>query len=970
MSAPTSQRLERFARGARGGLIRLLSGLITLLVAAQALAGTDPARRWRTLETPRFRIHHYQGGEAMARKVAAIAEEAHDRVGRLFGLHPSQVIEMSVWDDTDAANGWASVFPYDRVHLLAAPPGPDSELAAFDDYLRALVYHEYTHIVHMDHVSGAPGLVNRILGKTMLPNGASPPWLVEGLAVLVESRLTRGGRLGSSQFEMLMRAALLGGTFPDLSELTVSPLKLPRGTAPYLYGGYFFEFLYTHHGADAITAFVRDYGKRLIPFALNVLARRHFGEDFHALWAAFRDDVAARAHRTRDRVEALGRIEGTPLTRDGETNVRPVFRDPRRLVWVRSDGRSMAGLFELDLDDGPDARPRRLADCDGGCGTVAIHQDRILTTSTDWTRLVASHGEVFELDPVAGMTRRTHRARARDLAVASDGTWLYVTSEYDQVALVARRPGEAPEPLIPPGRFADLGDPHPLPGSDRLVFTAARDGRWDLWTVALDGTDLRQLTDDPCLDRDPVASPDGRWIVFSSDADGIFDLFALDPATGERRRVTRVLGGAFWPAISPDGTRLAFATWDAHGYDLALLPFAPQDWAPVGPDATCPRGDPREAWTAIPVAGDTRPYRPTSLRPRSLMPRWAFAGTDDARLGLDLSGTDALERHAFAIAFDADLRRFDPYFSAGYTYGGLFPDLSLSLATWAGQDAALVDDRVRWIDNRHWLLNGAATLAIPGRVVSFDVSLGYAVRWKVAGDAPTGHEPASTAPVRPRDRRLAGVTAGASFRWLRAYARSIGIERGLAGGLSVGTRQPWLGGDGRSWTIAGHLYGYVPMPWRHGHVLAILGSGAASRGDIGTADTFGLGGFPPQDLVLALVNREPLGGRYLRGFSSGALRGDTYGLVNVEYRFPIVPVFRGLGTLPLAARHLWGTVFVDAGGAWNGDLSPRQDLRWDAGAELALSVNLFLGMDATIRLGYARGFGIGGGNVVYFLLSP
>lgn len=970
MNAASAQRLERIARGARRAFARLLPGLVIVLVASQAPAGTDPVRRWRTVETPRFRVHHDQGGEAMARKVAAIAEEAHERVGRLFGLRPSQVVEMSVWDDHDAANGWASVFPYDRVHLLAAPPGPDSELAAFDDYLRTLVYHEYTHIVHMDRVSGAPGIVNRILGKTMLPNGASPPWLVEGLAVLVESRLTRGGRLGSSQFEMLMRTALLGGTFPDLSELTVAPLKLPRGTAPYLYGGYFLDFLYIRHGADAIRSFIADYGARLIPFALNILARRHFGKDFHELWSDFRDEAAASARRTRDRVDALGRIEGTRLTRDGETNVRPVFRDARRLVWVRSDGRSMAGLFEIDLDDGPDPRPRRLADCDGGCGTVAIHHDRILTTSTDWTRLVSSHGEVFELDPVRGMTRRTRRARARDLAVAPDGTWLYVTSEYDQAALVARRRGEAPVPLIPPGRFTDLGDPRPLPGGNRLVFTAARDGRWDLWTVAMDGTDLRRLTDDACLDRDPVASPDGRWVVFSSDADGIFDLFALDLATGERRRVTRMLGGAFWPAISPDGTRLAFSTWTSGGYDLALLPFSPADWDPVGPDATCPRDDPRDDWTVAPVSGDTRPYRPTSLRPRSLMPRWAFAGTDDARLGVDLSGADALERHAFDIAFDADLRRFDPYLSARYAYGGLFPDLSLSLATWEGQDAAIIDDRVRWIDNRHWLLNGAATLAIPGRVVSFDVSLGYSVRWKVAGNAPTGHEPASRAPIRPRDRRVAGVTAGASFRWLRAYARSIGVERGLAGGVSLGTRQPWLGGDGWSWTVAGHLYGYLPMPWRHGHVLAVLGSGAASRGGVGTADSFGIGGFPPQDLVLALVNREPLGGRYLRGFPSGAFRGDTYGLVNVEYRFPIVPVFRGLGTLPFAARHLWGTLFVDAGGAWTGDLRPRDDLRCDAGAELVLSVNLFLGLDATLRLGYAHGFGRDGGDVVYFLLSP
>lgn len=958
------------ARRATRALPCLLAALLAMLPVAPARAGQDPARRWRTVETPHFRIHHHQGGEAMARRAAAIAEEARDRVGRMLGLQPSQVVEMSVWDDTDAANGWASVLPYDRIRLFAAPPGPDSELAAFDDHLRALVYHEYTHILHMDHVSGVPGLVNRVLGKTLLPNGATHPWFIEGLAVLVESRLTGGGRLGSSLYAMQMRMAALEDTFPDLSELTVAPLELPRGGAPYLYGGYFLDFLYARFGADAIAGFVRDYGARLIPFAMNVLARRHFGRDFMDLWRAFRDEETARARATATRVEALGRIEGVPLTSDGETNVRPVFRDADRLVWVRSDARSMPGLFQVDLSPGADPAPRRLADCDGGCGTVASHRDRLFTTSSAPTRLVASHGEVFELDPVRGMTRRTRQARARDLAIAADGTWLYVATGSGQVSLVARRPDGPPVDVVPAGRFADLGDPRPIPGTDRVAFTAAQDGRWDLWTVARDGSDLRRLTDDACLDRDPAASPDGRWLVWSTDPGGIFDLFALDLATGARRRVTRALGGAFWPAVSPDGRRLAFVTWNARGHDLALLPFDPASWPAADPSEACPRSDPRDAWIAPSADGPSRPYRPVSMRPRALMPRWAFSSGADARLGFEVTGADALDRHAFSVAFDADVRRFEPYASLHYAYGGLFPDLSVGLSTWHGDDLAVVDDRLHSVDSRHWMLNGTASLAIPGRVVSFDVSLGYAIRWKLAGRGPAGHEPASTTPWRPRDRRIAGVTAAASFRWLRSYARSISTERGLAGGLSLGTRQPWLGGDGSAWTMSGHLYGYVPMPWRRGHVLAVLASGALSRGDPGTADGFSVGGFPPQDLVLALVNREPLGGRHLRGFATGAFRGDTYALANVEYRFPIVPIFRGPDTLPMAARHLWGTVFADGGGAWNGTPRTFDVLHWDVGAELALSVNLFLGLDATVRLGYAHGFGRRGGDVVYFLLSP
>jgi len=158
------------------------------------------------------------------------------------------------------------------------------------------------------------------------------------------------------------------------------------------------------------------------------------------------------------------------------------------------------------------------------------------------------------------------------------------------------------------------------------------------------------------------------------------------------------------------------------------------------------------------------------------------------------------------------------------------------------------------------------------------------------------------------------------------------------------------------------------MPWKGDQVLAVLASGAGSFGDRSWRDTFSTGGFPPQDLFSALVNREPLQGRYLRGFANGAFGGDAYLLANVEFRAPLWYVHRGLGSFPLAARRLWATAFVDGGGAWWRDSTPR--LARDAGAEIALSTNLFLLVDATFRLGYARGFGPGGGNVVYFLFTP
>ncbi len=71
--------------------------LLVLLFASTARAG-DPDLIWRTLETPHFYIHYYvlapgaearssgwrEGEEAVAQRIAAVAEDAHRRLVRVI----------------------------------------------------------------------------------------------------------------------------------------------------------------------------------------------------------------------------------------------------------------------------------------------------------------------------------------------------------------------------------------------------------------------------------------------------------------------------------------------------------------------------------------------------------------------------------------------------------------------------------------------------------------------------------------------------------------------------------------------------------------------------------------------------------------------------------------------------------------------------------------------------------------------
>ena len=53
----------------------------------------------------------------------------------------------------------------------------------------------------------------------------------------------------------------------------------------------------------------------------------------------------------------------------------------------------------------------------------------------------------------------------------------------------------------------------------------------DIWTANEDGTGVQRITDNSAREVYPRFSPDGRWIAFSSNRYGNYDVFVV-PATG------------------------------------------------------------------------------------------------------------------------------------------------------------------------------------------------------------------------------------------------------------------------------------------------------------------------------------------------------------------------------------------------------------------------------------------------------
>jgi len=81
-------------------------------------------------------------------------------------------------------------------------------------------------------------------------------------------------------------------------------------------------------------------------------------------------------------------------------------------------------------------------------------------------------------------------------------------------------------------------------------------GNLEIYTSKLDGSDLRQLTDNGHYNAETTLSPDGKTLIFTSTKDGDIELYTMRVDGSEVKRITNRVGydGGAW--FSPDGKKI------------------------------------------------------------------------------------------------------------------------------------------------------------------------------------------------------------------------------------------------------------------------------------------------------------------------------------------------------------------------------------------------------------------------------
>jgi eukaryotic-like serine/threonine-protein kinase len=86
----------------------------------------------------------------------------------------------------------------------------------------------------------------------------------------------------------------------------------------------------------------------------------------------------------------------------------------------------------------------------------------------------------------------------------------------------------------------------------KIIFSSQMSGNGEIWSIDADGSEQRQLTNNPADDGAPVSSPDNKSIFFASNRTGQAQIWRMNADGSNQTQVTSKEGG--YPIfVSPDG---------------------------------------------------------------------------------------------------------------------------------------------------------------------------------------------------------------------------------------------------------------------------------------------------------------------------------------------------------------------------------------------------------------------------------
>ena len=952
------------------GIIAL--SFTAILASARPAAAGDPDIVYETIRTEHFNIHYQEELEHTARRIASIAEEVFEDLTILFRWQVKKRIEVVITDSTDSANGSASVYGRPVIRLYATAPTFESSLQSHDFWLRTLFVHEFTHIVHLSIHGKTSDVINSIFGDVYNPNQMLPRFIIEGIAVLIETHETQAGRIRSSLYNMYVRTAALEETLLNLGQVSNTTRTYLRGAHSYIYGAMFMEYVYQKFGMEKIIAFCHDYGSSVLPYGINRAFLDNFGQDIKSLYREWVEETVRRAEETKTALEKEGITESIALTADGESKGGPIFDiDGRSILIPVSNGMEDASVFRIPIDGSSD--PEQVFLSSSSADLSIDRNGRIYYNRGAPFKNFYWFQDVFTVDRYGQRPKRlTFGVRAQYVAASPRGDRLaVVVNDAGTMHLkLADENGNFLSTLIQSANDDQVYYPTWSPDGKKVA-AAVREGSFvDIVVVDVTTGTRTFITKDPYLDGAPEFDPTGRYLLFSSDRTGISNIYAYDFKRGVTLKVTNVLSGVYNPAVSHDGKILAFLKYRSEGYDLHVMPLdlsrarvAPpiDDTFVLPPDLPSPADDlPSARYNPIPV-----------MVPSYWMLNAQFDVDWNSTLQAVVGFADVTRRSHAGLDITYNTESRDVSGRVAFSYSGLGPGINVGVSR---QYVPQTEGYIYEGKNKDWTqVVTRASLGLGFPIYGVDTSHSLSVNYSVIHSRPVDKskltlDPEGELPEVPESYFRASLSLGWSYSDTVSSPLGIGPHKGRSISANLDLSHPTIGGTRTLTTFNYRWTEYFEMPWLDYHTFTVSLNGGIHISDPPNQWSFVMGGYTPQNIVDTILNNTSAGGANLRGYPPGAFRGSHFHALRLNYRFPIWFAELGYGTVPVFLRRVQAAVFND-NAVISYDELDRDDWKTSVGGEIVIHFTLGYYQDMSARFSYARGFMEGGINEFVFLVS-
>jgi Tol biopolymer transport system component len=580
----------------RGGVVALLLTVtfgLSLAPAQQTTFGKNKVQYtnfdWNFIQSSHFDVYFTQGGNYIAEFTADAAEDAYKSISKSFRYQITNRIPIVVYNSHNDFQQTNVVSSY-----LEEGIGGVTELfknrvvLPFEgDYkkFRHVIHHELVHAVINDMFYG--GSIQSIITNNITLQ--LPLWFNEGLAEYEALKW-------DTNSDMFLRDATIHNYLPPINQLD--------GYFAYRGGQSVWNYIATKYGDQKIGEILtRIKGTRSVDggfraalgLSVSELNERWQKEQKVLYWPdiAKREEPADYARRLTDHRKDGGFYNTSPsISPQGDKIAFISNRDDYFDVYVMNaidgtierklvDGQRTADFEELHLltpgmSWSPDGKRIALAAKSGAQDAIIIidarggnemklefgldgifsvdwspedstNPDRKGTLAFVGTKNGQSDIYTYNLDTKVLINLTNDIFSDVDPAWSADGRSIYFASD--------RR---------------DYLHPSTVPAGFRMQHYDF--DQLDLYRIdVVDGAIIRITNLVNSDETSPVATPDGKHLLFVSDMNGISNVYVQNLENDSIRPITNSLSGVYQLSISRDGQKLAFNSLNNAGFDLFLM---------------------------------------------------------------------------------------------------------------------------------------------------------------------------------------------------------------------------------------------------------------------------------------------------------------------------------------------------------------------------------------------------------------